>query len=726
MEIRDDETRVLNAVARLEGELGKIPTRMAIRRLVAPPKTDGAEALWNAAEACVEKGTLVRFSRQDEIAYKLTLEGWLCTERWPDIRDLIRAFIAAFNEQYERDFVGNEIGWKAIVGAGFRGQLNLATAVGSALHLFSGGSIAAEESTFRRPFDLEMILSLETAEEFIAYRRKNPAERVAYRNDLERAATGEVRRAAAFVYGELVANLRWPLARRADVALRREKIDLTRIANQGRFLRGADLIADDATTSVLLEGLVFVPAADADRRALTRILSFLGTYYEQHPDLREVEPRVLVENLEIQEQELSRLATILAEQYSAFVSLKGATFTLNASRFYVSPDHLDFIGAETFEDIVYAIYDRRIDRAQRWPRISIPPDTDEVDAPPVQRAASKPAPSPFGPWRKIRALKGGGQGEVFIVERVEPEYTKGVLKRVRADKNSPKEVKRLLREALALRKLRHPCIAELVGTSLPNIPEPWLVTRWAAFGSIDDHRPIYAGDIWRTLRLARDVSGALEAAHNKGIVHRDVKPKNILMYSLDHVALTDFGISHHEDEETITTYDAPGTFWFGPTDRDERRNPKPSLDVFNLGRLIYFLLSGGRQFKHSHRDQNDDLRTIFDRAEFDVVNLLLDEMLVPDREARPQTMRAVIELIDRALDQTFGGRSPAPNKCRACSSGIYVDGGPLTWNSPTELFIEPDRLKLGLAQFKPRAWICRSCGDLRIQLDQLLGLARRE
>lgn len=729
MELSEDETQVLNAVARLEGEFGKIATRLAIRRLVLPPPNPGWEGLFTAAESTVAKGALRRFSTHDDIAYKLTVEGWLQCEKFPQVKELIRGFIQAFRTKYEGDFAGNEVTWKELVDAGVSSQVNLAISAGATLHLWANGATGGPESTFGRPFDLDMVLSCETPEAFIDYRLKNPAARVAYRNELERHATGEARRAVSLVYKALVENRRWPLTRRINVTFRREKLDLTRTADHGRFLRGADLTTDDAVTGVTLEGLVFVPDAADDRRDIVRLLAFLGEHYETRPELREVEPQLLMASLGLDEEDLSHLATILANQWSTFVSMNGRAFSIDASRFYVGPDHLDFVGAESFEDIVYAIHDRRIDVA-RQPGQAPLPIVPSMAHEPIVAPSPKPttrASATFGPWKKIGGLKGGAQGEVSVVERHEPEYTKGVLKRVRANRDhDPKAAKRLLREALALRKLRHPCIAELVGVSLPNAPEPWLVTRWAPFGSIDRHLSVYKGDVWRTLRLARDLAGALEAAHLSGIIHRDVKPKNILMYSLDHIALTDFGISHHDEEETLTSTDeAPGTYWFGPADRQERRDPKPSLDVFNLGRLVYFMLSDGRQFKHTHRDKDDDLGTLLQRGDLELVNQLLDQMINLDRSRRPQSMRAVIVLIDRALDQLFGGRTRAANVCRACSSGTYVDAGALTFTPPTELFLEPGQLKIRLGEFKPRAWVCSSCGDLTIRFEQLMGLAKR-
>ena len=274
-------------------------------------------------------------------------------------------------------------------------------------------------------------------------------------------------------------------------------------------------------------------------------------------------------------------------------------------------------------------------------------------------AGMRPSGDLIGDWRVIKALRRDGQGEVFLVEREGAGgHAIGVLKRVPQDvATDAKRLSRFKHEIDIVQKLRHPFIAEMLDTNL--VGETWFVTRFAPLGSLLDNVGWFKGDVWRTLRMGRDLGAALLAAHEAKVIHRDVKPGNVLLYDPNHVALTDFGIAHHPDHTPVTsTHEKVGPRWFLPPEAEHgRTDPAPSHDVYMLGKVLYFTLTGGKSFpRERFSDSEANIETMFGRPELSVVNQLLGQMIVEEPSQRLQTMENVIAGIDVALAKLFGRR----------------------------------------------------------------------
>jgi hypothetical protein len=137
----------------------------------------------------------------------------------------------------------------------------------------------------------------------------------------------------------------------------------------------------------------------------------------------------------------------------------------------------------------------------------------------------------FGRWQLTGIRLGtGGQG---AVEKVfDPKTNEdGALKRRSGTRAlSDKGQERFLREVTAMRAIEHTFVVKIIEAGLE--PEPYLVTRIARHGSLHDCREAFAGDVWRCLRLARSIALGLKAAHERNVVHRDVKPRNVISHGV--------------------------------------------------------------------------------------------------------------------------------------------------------------------------------------------------
>ena len=102
----------------------------------------------------------------------------------------------------------------------------------------------------------------------------------------------------------------------------------------------------------------------------------------------------------------------------------------------------------------------------------------------------------------------------------------------------------------------------------------------------------------RAVHLVGQVAAALDAAHRDGLVHRDVKPSNVLVTEEDHVYLTDFGIAHSTDATALTgTGTALGTIQYMAPERFLHGRGDRRMDVYSLGCMLFEVLTGRRPFE---------------------------------------------------------------------------------------------------------------------------------
>jgi len=148
---------------------------------------------------------------------------------------------------------------------------------------------------------------------------------------------------------------------------------------------------------------------------------------------------------------------------------------------------------------------------------------------------------------------------------------------------------RFEREARALSQLRHPSIVPMVG----YIPEgPAIALEWMPGGSLLDLLAREALAPARAVEIADAVLGALGVAHRLGILHRDVKPSNVLFDAIGSPRLSDFGAAHLGDGQNTATAGAIGTFAYMSPEQRLGRPATVRSDVYSAGALLYEMITG--------------------------------------------------------------------------------------------------------------------------------------
>jgi serine/threonine-protein kinase len=199
-------------------------------------------------------------------------------------------------------------------------------------------------------------------------------------------------------------------------------------------------------------------------------------------------------------------------------------------------------------------------------------------------------------YELIEPIGGGGTGTVWRARALNSDEHVAV-KLLREDLMSePKAVNRFVQERAILLMLRHPHIVRVrdlvtVGTSLG------LVMDLVEGGSLRDYL-IEQGTLApaEAATLLAQVAEALSAAHRRGVVHRDLKPDNILLDRVDdrlHCRLTDFGIARVLDTPSMTTPGAlVGTANYVAPEAVYGGRPTPAADIYALGVVLFELTTG--------------------------------------------------------------------------------------------------------------------------------------
>lgn len=203
----------------------------------------------------------------------------------------------------------------------------------------------------------------------------------------------------------------------------------------------------------------------------------------------------------------------------------------------------------------------------------------------------------IGPWRVERKLGSGGMGSVWLAERADGEYEQQVaLKTIKLGMDSAHVLAQFRRERNALARLQHANIASLVDGGVDDRGRPWFAMDYVRGVSLREWlatRP----SLTRRLRLFEKLCRAVAYAHQRLVVHRDIKPGNVMVQADGEPRLLDFGIAKlmadDEDEQTMTLHRFASRSYAAP----EQLRGEPvttATDVYALGALLFELLTGTR------------------------------------------------------------------------------------------------------------------------------------
>ncbi|MGI5452688.1 bifunctional serine/threonine-protein kinase/ABC transporter substrate-binding protein [Streptomyces sp. CA-249302] len=247
-------------------------------------------------------------------------------------------------------------------------------------------------------------------------------------------------------------------------------------------------------------------------------------------------------------------------------------------------------------------------------------------------------PAKLADYRLLGRLGAGGMGVVYLARSA--GGTLAALKVIQAEYAEDGDFReRFRREAETARRMTSPWVASLVDAD-PEAAQPWLATAFVPGPSLGEAVAEYGPLPVRGLRvLGARLAEALREIHAAGLVHRDVKPGNVLL-ALDGPRLIDFGIARDPEDTALTsTGVVVGTPGFLPPEQARGAGvPGPAGDVFSLGCVLAFAATGRPPFGTGSLDALL-YRTVHDTPDLDGVPAelagVVGDCLEKEHELRP-------------------------------------------------------------------------------------------
>jgi serine/threonine protein kinase/tetratricopeptide (TPR) repeat protein len=211
----------------------------------------------------------------------------------------------------------------------------------------------------------------------------------------------------------------------------------------------------------------------------------------------------------------------------------------------------------------------------------------------------------LGPYQLLHQIGKGGMGSVYLATRADQEYKKTVaIKLVTSELSTEEMLRRFRNERQVLASLDHPCIARLLDGGSTDDGLPYLVMEYVDGLPIDKYCESHEISLTDRLKLFQKVCSGVQFAHQNLVVHRDIKPGNILVGADGEPKLLDFGIaklmtaeSNAEDIELNKGEAQPMTLRYASPEQVKGGTITTESDIYSLGVLLFELVAREHPFQ---------------------------------------------------------------------------------------------------------------------------------
>src|SRR6476620_7900291 len=217
---------------------------------------------------------------------------------------------------------------------------------------------------------------------------------------------------------------------------------------------------------------------------------------------------------------------------------------------------------------------------------------DEIDVPDKEWR--------LGNYEILDEIGRGGMGVIYRARQRHSRRIVAVKRILSYQAESHETLMRFRREAEAVASLDHPNILPIYEVSESEDGLPFFSMKFATAGSLHDAAPTLRNEPRKCVQLMAKVARAVEYAHSRGILHRDLKPGNILLDDRGEPLVSDFGLAKWLDTNrdltnSLTTFGTPG--YIAPEQAEAvAADLTPAADVYSLGAILFDLLTGRPPF----------------------------------------------------------------------------------------------------------------------------------
>ena len=244
----------------------------------------------------------------------------------------------------------------------------------------------------------------------------------------------------------------------------------------------------------------------------------------------------------------------------------------------------------------------------------------------------------IGDYQIVSLIGQGGMGKVFKVRNVISDRTEAMKVLLPDLDPSPELVERFLREIKVVAGLEHPNIASL-RTALRVGNQILMIMEFVEGHSLNELLAIGRFDETRAVLITNQVLNALAHAHRLGIVHRDVKPSNILVGAADRVKLTDFGIASRTGDPKLTAAGtAIGSLYYMSPEQIKAEPVDARSDVYSVGATLYEMITG--------------IRPVPGESFYSILRAHVETKPKPMIQLVPGISSALSRVVERSLEKT--------------------------------------------------------------------------
>lgn len=298
----------------------------------------------------------------------------------------------------------------------------------------------------------------------------------------------------------------------------------------------------------------------------------------------------------------------------------------------------------------------------------------------------------LGDYEILEEISRGGMGIVFKAR--EPALDRMVAIKVLAPAlaSHASARSRFLREARAAAAVTHEHVITIHAVEeTPSVP--YLVMQFVRGRTLEERIQNKPLSLLEILRIGSQIASGLEAAHRHGLIHRDIKPGNILLEdSVERVKITDFGLARAAEDTTLTQPGhIAGTPEYMAPEQVRGESIDQRADLFSLGCVLYKMCAGVSPFCAPtlmgvlHKVCNEQPEPIRNPEVPARLRKWIDRMLAKDPTQRPQTAREVADALGRQLAKVQAeiglpdtGTDPVPRKRRGAAA-IAWNAGKIRW-----------------------------------------------